>query len=121
MARHAIIEDATGVVVNIIEIDDASEFTPAPGRSVVWSSMCSSAEIGGVYDGSGFTPPTITPEVDPLAGAKAKCAAYFRDASITALITADPSTLNVTQRQLRETAIAVRALMRIVRLEMTDE
>ena len=54
--RHAVIKD--GFVVNVIELEPGSKWTPPEGHSVVRDDEC---QIGDTYDGT-FTRINMIPE-----------------------------------------------------------
>jgi len=60
MARHAIIEQSTGHVLNVCEWDgDETKWKPDPGCFAVRSDV---ASPGDAYDGVTFTRPEPTPQ-----------------------------------------------------------
>ena len=56
--RHALI-DAMGSVVNVIELEPGSKWTPPEGHRVVQDDDC---QIGDAHDGSTFTRINMIPE-----------------------------------------------------------
>ena len=56
--RHALI-DAMGSVVNVIELEPGSKWTPPEGHSVVRDDEC---QIGDTHDGTIFTRINMMPE-----------------------------------------------------------
>jgi len=58
MARLALIETASGLVENLIELEPGAAWSPPPGRSVVDAL---DATKGSVWDGVTFTAPPVTP------------------------------------------------------------
>lgn len=57
MIRNAIIE--AGLVTNVVLSDPEGDWTPPDGTVLVASET---ASIGDVWDGTVFTPPTLSPE-----------------------------------------------------------
>ena len=49
---HAVI-DATGKVVNVIEVADDSTYDPGEGLTLLRRAECVNAQMGGVWDGAG--------------------------------------------------------------------
>jgi len=58
MARNALIETATGLVVNVIELEPGANWTPPVGQEVVDAL---DATEGSVWDGSSFSQPPEPP------------------------------------------------------------
>ena len=87
----ALINDATGLVENIIVVDDKAKYDPGPGKTLMDPT---GAEIGGTWDGAKFLPKPEPPSAPPprfeaiatqaeaattVAGLKAAVAALARE------------------------------------------
>jgi hypothetical protein len=61
MARYAMVQDASGIVVNVIEWDGNTEtWTPPEGYTMVLDEP-PSAGAGSTWDGEKFIPPPASP------------------------------------------------------------
>lgn len=56
MAQYAVVDNATTQVVNVVEWDGISQWTPPTGQSAVL--LTGSAGIGWTYANGTFTPPS---------------------------------------------------------------
>jgi hypothetical protein len=54
--RCAVVEIATGIVKNVAEVEDGDGSSPAEGFAHIASDV---ANIGDVWNGSRFEPPTL--------------------------------------------------------------
>jgi hypothetical protein len=61
--RYAVVRDADGVVVNVIELAAGADWTAPSGHSAVADPNVE-AEVGGTWDGASFAPAGAAP--DPL-------------------------------------------------------
>lgn len=59
MARKALIETATGLVANVIEIEDGANWQPPAGQSLIDAA---NANPGDTWDGTQFVPRQPTAE-----------------------------------------------------------
>lgn len=63
--KKAIIETATGLVLNIIEIKSGAAYDPGPGREL---RNAGKARTGGTWNGTAYiAPPAREPKPDPQA------------------------------------------------------
>lgn len=65
MARYAMVQDASGIVVNVVEWSgDTADWQPGPGYTMVLDDP-GTCSAGWSYDGSKFIPP---PSGEPGTG-----------------------------------------------------
>lgn len=57
MARYAMVDDASGIVVNVIEWDGNPDTWAAPGGYTMVEDSAGQAGPGFTLDGTTFTPP----------------------------------------------------------------
>lgn len=64
MTTYAVIEDATGNIVNRIVLDDPGQWEVPAGHSIV-DDTNSPMDIGGSFIGGVYTPPPVKPGIVP--------------------------------------------------------
>ena len=66
MARYALIDDATKIVRNVIELEEGADWSPPPGQTLVKSDV---ASPGDTYASRKFVPAPVSPNPEDAARA----------------------------------------------------
>lgn len=115
--RKAVVHNVSGKVVNIIEVTEGSGFGMADHTLM----DAGSAEIGGTWTGTAFSPAPL-PVVDPLSALYKRCRDYVASSApgdtadrLDAYLANASPTAAETVATVKETVRTLRALIRIVR------
>ena len=68
--RKVIVETTTGLVVNVVELEDGADWSPPEGHEVLDAGP--GAEPGGTWDRSAFAPAVVVDQNPGLTALRAK-------------------------------------------------